>query len=342
MTERNAVAGLLAGMFALVSTAGTGCAESSEPEPSRETNWLRRCSDDNDCNKRGAGSCECGLCSERCNDDSACPDGLVCKTAESALVLDACGPTHAGGLCAPECKRDADCVGDLRCLEGACAPDSTPPPADGGVRLPEGRTPQAFVTGALLPDSSCVYTGDNAVVQIGEYDIAPGAMSGSTGCEQGYGVWLGIASEEPGVIQLTGATVELMTVNRERLGFDSEENGPPNPFTFESTRTLIPPAGQETARGVYQVQAIGTEYAPYLGDFVGQQLLVEIRLHGRDELDVPISFRPFVFPLEICDGCLSRCESLLIANMIRREDFAMGQCDDNAGADGRICWDPDC
>ena len=326
------------------------CAESEEPAPSRETNWLRSCSDDGDC--KSDGTCQCGLCSERCAGDNACPDGMVCKTAESELVRNACGPSNAGGLCAPTCERASDCGMGLRCVQGACAPSEAGRARDGGTASgagsgstageQTGRTPQAFVTGAVAPDSDCVYTSDNPVRANGLLDIAEGAKRGSSSCLHGYDLALAIASEESGVLQLTGATIELMTVDRESLVFEAFENKLPNPFVFESSRALIPAAAGESARGVYQVQAITAQHESYLGDYDGQRIIAEVKLHGLDAEDRALTFRPFVFPIEICYGCLSRCTSLLLEQQMSREDFAMDDCDDNSGSDGRICWDPDC
>ena len=93
---------------------------------------------------------------------------------------------------------------------------------------------------------------------------------------------------------------------------------------------------------MYQLEAVSAEHASLLADFAGERVVVEVKLHGLDDQDRAITFRPFVFPLEICEGCLARCSSELISQMLTREDVAMGQCDDNSGSDGRICWDPNC
>lgn len=225
-----------------------------------------------------------------------------------------------------------------------------------GACAPEG--PSGFVTFNLAPDSSCVYSGSASGGAMfypnGLYDISSGAESGSTSCEAPYRVHLLVNSylrpnadtdlgrAEPNILQLHSAEVTLKTLAGEKLGFTGEDEALPNPFLVTTNNSLFPAMGSTPSSGIAAVEVIPTAYAPYLGDFIGQEILAEIQILGTTTGDVDVEFKPFSYPIEICDGCLSRCESYLTESMMKREDFAMDECDDNAGADGRICWDPDC
>lgn len=337
MTKRGPLFLPVALLFAL-----SGCASSSPPEIGSETNWLRQCSANADCDS--AGSCVCGICSQRCSVDADCSPGLVCQPAESALVQSACGSAAVFGLCSPECTASADCGSKQSCIEDACAPAGAAVPA--AVDAGDGAPPQAYVVSAVAPDSSCVYANDNPITAHGLLDISTGGTRDSTGCEQSYRLHLKVVSNEPGVLQLSGASVQLMTRDQETLLFDSEDPPVANPFNSIASSTLIPAADSDFATGIVEVEAVRVDHQKYLSDFVGDQILAAIRLQGSDASDAPITFRPFLFPIEICDGCLTACASSYGPGAPpvtpTREDLVGDRCNDNSGSDGRFCFDPGC
>jgi hypothetical protein len=223
-----------------------------------------------------------------------------------------------------------------------------------GACAPEG--PSGFVTFNLKPDSSCTYSpnaSNNTFFDHGLYDISPGKGADSTICDVPYRVHLLVNSflkpnadtmlgrAEPNILQLHSAEVRLMTLQRETLLFDEEDPPLPNPFLVTTNNSLFPAVGSTPSSGVAAVEVIPTAYAPYLSDFDGDQILAEIKIQGTTTGDVDVEFKPFDYPIEICDGCLTMCFSKLTSEMTR-EDFAMDECDDNSGQDGRICFDPDC
>jgi len=225
-----------------------------------------------------------------------------------------------------------------------------------GACAPEG--PSGFVTFNLKPDGSCVYTPNasgSTFFSSGLYDISEGAKQGSAGCDSPYRVHLLVNSflkpnadtmlgrAEPNILQLHSAKVELTTLSGDPLRFEAEDPPLPNPFLVTTNNSLFPAQGATPTAGVAAVEVIPTAYALYLGDFIGQEIMAVIQIQGTTTGDVDVEFKPFSYPIEICDGCLSRCSSLLLGmGAVKREDFAMDECDDNAGADGRICWDPEC
>ena len=110
----------------------------------------------------------------------------------------------------------------------------------------------------------------------------------------------------------------------------------PNPFLVIANTTLPPAHGAQPATGVVALEVIPVDYAAQLRDsmVVGEQILAEISIFGTTTGNKDIEFRPFVYPIELCDGCLTLCA--------READHADGQCQDNSGQDGRVCVDPDC
>jgi hypothetical protein len=148
---------------------------------------------------------------------------------------------------------------------------------------------------------------------------------------------------EPNILQLHSAEVKLMTLDRQILTFEQPEPDPPlpNPFLVTTNNSLFPAVGSTPSSGIAAVEVIPTAYATYLSDWIGDQILAEIQIQGTTTGDVDVEFKPFDYPIEICDGCLTMCFSK-IPSGVTREDLAGDECDDNSGQDGRLCIDPGC
>ncbi len=243
----------------------------------------------------------------------------------SSIVLR--GLVCASWIAVTACAKDVDLNDDVDENGGGSGTD---------VRRdePEG----AFASINITPDSSCVYSPDGASIGAGLYDISLGATSGSRGCSQPYRANFLVESDAQESVLFQQATVTLRTIDNEPLAFEDGDGELVNPFEVTTSGRV----DGETGEGVVQVAAIPVRYAVLLFDFVGAEIIVDARLEGRTPSDKTIRTQTVRFSVEICDGCLSRCESLLSENLLQREDFAVDQCDDNAGADGRICWDPEC
>jgi hypothetical protein len=227
-----------------------------------------------------------------------------------------------------------------------------------GGCAPEG--PSAFVTFNLMPNSQCVYSPDigvNNFFPIGQYDISPGFGVDDDGnsteaCNSPYFVHLLVNSflrpntsarlgrAEPNILLLNSAEVKLMSIMREELRFD--DGALPNPFRVTTNNSLFPASGSTPSTGVAAVEVIPSDYAAYLGDFVGNQILAEIQIFGTTTGDVDIEFKPFLYPIVICDGCLTICAEDIDGTELTMEEVIRGQCDDDASADGRVCIDPTC
>ncbi len=104
--------------------------ETQEPATSSQTHWLKSCDSSDDC--EGGLSCECGVCTQSCDDDDRCSalgEGAVCAATEGVA---ACGSNAAEQICLEGCNEDDDCSTGSTCSNsGACIPSSddgeTPP-----------------------------------------------------------------------------------------------------------------------------------------------------------------------------------------------------------------------
>jgi hypothetical protein len=322
----------LALAFVALLAAACGTTHGAEGVQGGETNWLSACDDDSSC---GEGSCMCEVCSEGCDDDDDCPDGLECRGPDSTLVRNACGVSDRG-MCAPQCERDDDCGGGQVCDdEGACTL----------VASTEDGPFQVFSVAAMSPDPLCEVTVDGSIVPVGSFDITSGATPDTNGCDAPYRVHLSVASINREIVMIEGAEVALLTLDRRPIVFNRSGGVTlPNPFDFTGSRTLLPPADEDsTTQGIVTVDVIPRHYTEELSGFTGNQILAEIRLNATNRDGEPIAIAPFLYPIDICVGCMSLCLARDVTDStLDPEDVYGDLCADNAGADGRICIDPDC
>jgi hypothetical protein len=220
---------------------------------------------------------------------------------------------------------------------------------------PEG--PTAFVDGNVPWDSDCVASTESEVtIPIGIYDISEAGTSNddpkSTPCKNSYFLNLRINSylrpnaddelgrAETNILLVDSAEVKLMTLNKAELGFE----GLPNPFRVVTAATVQPTTGVQASQGLASIEAIPSAYAEFLGDFVGSKILIETQIFGTTTGDVDIEMKPFVYAVDICDGCLTLCLDADIGTSIPLEDVIGDECSapNLSGQDGRVCIDPDC
>jgi hypothetical protein len=109
-------------LFATVTLFGavTGCMTSLDPDS--ETNWLARCTGDENCT--GRARCLCGVCTIRCDGGSACEAGPVGSSCVSAVNFSGCVDGDETRLCVAPCKAASDCRSNQRCEAGVCVDDS--------------------------------------------------------------------------------------------------------------------------------------------------------------------------------------------------------------------------
>jgi hypothetical protein len=110
----------------------------------------------------------------------------------------------------------------------------------------------------------------------------------------------------------------------------------------KSNITLPPTTGRDPTKGEVPIEAIPVGYAAQLTKYVNKQIIAEVKIFGTTLGDVDIDFATFSFPIHICQGCLTRCREADFDPGDSKSDIYGDNCDDNAGADGRLCVDPDC
>ena len=219
----------------------------------------------------------------------------------------------------------------------ACAPDGS----------------SAYVSYNIPPDGNCeVSPGSDKFLPTGSYDLkGKTAKKGvSKPCNSPYYVNLlvnsslrmnanaGLGRVEPNVLQLHNAQVRLMDSSGSPLRFS---NGAlPNPFTVTTNNSLRPSMGTSPSTGIAVVEVIPIAYAALLLELAGDQILAEIQIFGTTIGDEDIDFKPFIYPIQLCNGCLTMCIGDL--GTLKPADVYGKACADNAGADGRTCIDPTC
>jgi hypothetical protein len=216
---------------------------------------------------------------------------------------------------------------------------------------PEGAS--AYVSANLPLDNECeVNLGGNKYVAVGAYDIAGSTTMKDSFCQRSYYTHLMVNSNlkanaraatgraEPNVLQVTEAEISLLDIEQDGLiPFDARSRELPNPFRVKANITLLPSSSDDPTQGEVPIETIPVGYASQLSDYVGQQIMAEIKLFGTTIGDVDIDFRSFSFPIHICQGCMTMCASAIPDGM-SADDVIGDNCDDNAGADGRLCIIP--
>jgi hypothetical protein len=326
------------------------CASSKSPASLMgNTNWLTSCDDDDDCDDDL--SCSCGVCTQQCTTTADCAElgGSVCDVESAALGL-ACGSSLEMSVCLPECDDDDDCGGGLECVEAHCLPADVVAALPGGDGDgPLGCGPKgAFVAASVKPDQECTFNAESSVeIPVGRFDVNQGYNDQGTGnCSgRGYRADLLVYSCLQGsndTLQLHSATVRLQDAAGQTILFDRLEPALPNPFLVVGNSAIFPMRDGFPSSGVLSLEVIPSAYAQQLEGFVGQDLHAQIRVHGTTVGDSDVDLNPFVFPIELCAGCLTLCAADLPTDITLDELYGAGVCRDNAGADGRICVDGDC
>ena len=222
-----------------------------------------------------------------------------------------------------------------------------------GGCAPEGSS--AYVSFNIPPDDSCMYSPSSELfIPSGAFDI--GDDDTTEYCKRSYRLHLIVNSNlksnervstgraEPNVLQVTEADVRLMDKNQGTLSFPKSRTDStpdpsfPNPFRVQTANSLRPSSSTDPSMGVVAVEAIPKAYASKLTGFDGDNILVEVQIYGTTTGDVDIDFRPFIYPVAICRGCMSVCLNAL--EDVKESELIGDQCDDDGAQDGRFCIDP--
>ena len=168
----------------------------------------------------------------------------------------------------------------------------------------EDDTAALFVTGHVKPtDDDCVLESDNPNILRGLLDVANG---GSYELFPRYQSQLRTRASEappaadPNGIFVEGAEVELSAPDGSLVGF----GGLPNPFTVTVSDYVAP--GSQT---VGSIQIVPPAYVDSLAAAVGDtgQVVATVRPFGQTAGEVQIEGRAFIWPIDLCVGCLVGC-----------------------------------
>jgi len=166
-----------------------GCGITHKSSTGTNTNWLKACSAESDCDADN--QCLCSVCTQPCSEKAQCDDF---GERASCLPIDkaACGYSASSSACFRDCDSDSDCdsLDQGRCLAGRCfsqksieliegvaKPDSGDS-ADAGVSVDAGPSVDAGLSvdsGKLVDSSTAGDAGasleicGNTVCKEGEY-----------------------------------------------------------------------------------------------------------------------------------------------------------------------------
>jgi hypothetical protein len=160
-----------------------------------------------------------------------------------------------------------------------------------------------FISGDLGVNVDCAYEPDPELARTGEYDVSTGDEAGPGACARPYVAHLLVRNDNDEEVAVEAAVVRLTTVTRQTVVFNLEVPLP-NPFEL----TVGAPIAASRS-GVVEVEVIPTDYGAQLQNFVGAQILAEISLQGATAGGASLGSNRFTFPIEVCDGCRTFCES---------------------------------
>jgi hypothetical protein len=210
-----------------------------------------------------------------------------------------------------------------------------------------------------VPLSADCMPGDGTVgIATGLWDV--GSKDSSANCLHSYFMTLLINSNlkanandstgraEPDVLLITHADILIMDKGQAALPFNKKDGTPdpayPNPYRVQTSSSIEPTTSTTAVQGKVQIEAIPKVYADKLAATAENEdsIMLEVSLFGTTTGDVDVAFRPFIYPLALCAGCLSRCMN---TDHLEAKDVSALQankCPDNAAQDDRICVDPTC
>jgi hypothetical protein len=227
-------------------------------------------------------------------------------------------------------------IASLLGLSAACAPDGS----------------SAYVSYNVPLTASCTAQADSDIfLGAGIWDV--GSADTPTSCVHSYMMSLVVNSNlksnamastgraEPNVLSVTHADIRIMRKDGATLQFLNAQKevdaNRPNPYRVRTAASINPTTSEVAQTGMVGVEAVPRAYASGLTEYAGDSILLEIQLFGTTTGDVDVDFRPFQFPISICQGCNSYCSGDVTAAEL--SDLRAGKCEKDSlgGQDGMIC-----
>jgi hypothetical protein len=296
------------------------------------------CGDDDTASSSDPQGCDAGAA--RCNDagstrhHAATPHDAGTQHAPHFVYYDAGAQQHI-----PWSPQDAGVQHDAAGSHGGGGADDAGDD-DAGTAQDAG-TPPVITLFNLRPDHDCRYYAEpvNVFYPTGRYDIAT-----QGNCDHPYMAHLLVRStwqNKTSVTQLLhvdSATITLETTDKNPVQFG---DGKPNPF-LTTTSLSFESADNGEMYGVAELEVVPVGYKAGLTQFADQQIYALIELHASTSSKRAVEAMTFLYPIEICIGCLTVCTSYLDAQKLTREDLIGDHCDDESGNDERVCIDTGC
>lgn len=111
---------------------------------------------------------------------------------------------------------------------------------------------------------------------------------------------------EPNVLTLQYADVEILAVDGTPFDFA----GLPNPYRITTGATIAPGTSSAGASGIAALEIVPPLYGDSLIEVAGR-VLVSVRVTGTTSGGATITSGEYVFPLDLCPGCLLACDPSL-------------------------------
>jgi uncharacterized protein YkwD len=124
MNARSLVNAIVVASVLGVALCACGDPQRSTPQVGTNSNWLRACTHDADCDD--VASCTCGACTAECNTDMDCAalPGAHCARAGDPAAAATCPGTSAS-VCLPSCT-PGSCGDGQACVAQSCVLDRVP------------------------------------------------------------------------------------------------------------------------------------------------------------------------------------------------------------------------
>lgn len=174
--------------------------------------------------------------------------------------------------------------------------------------------PGLVVSNVIDPDDQCVYAIGGIARTIGYFDV--GVPNNSYEAAFRFLNQLmnlsqsGVAGfppmADPNVIQVQALEVEIRDIGNRPLAFFDGAN----PFTVPVGGVAVPSGdGMQAGEGLGFAQIIPPVYAADLGEVAGTDamIVVSVRAIGRTAGGAEVVSDEFIFPVQLCSGCLSVC-----------------------------------
>jgi hypothetical protein len=167
------------GLLILLANA---CASTTEGRPAgTNTNWLKACSNDSDCD--GDNQCICSVCTQPCSEDSQCADldeRASCQPIEKAV----CGYSASSSACFSDCNSDDDCdfLDQGRCVLGRCFSQESIELIEGIAESDSGTTADS---GAAVDSGVSVDAGASVDSSASNESGTAPVICGDTVCKEG-------------------------------------------------------------------------------------------------------------------------------------------------------------